>query len=246
MKKLAIITLSLVLLLSGYANALPLFEVVDTTYSVYDKIRLNIEYTNGESEYLEIEYSNTSDKPIKSLIEGVPATGTDFRVASFVGRGYLSSEIVAWPGSSAENGISYYDGQSRTKAWTETVFQPKFNGGGPMLTFYHTAEYPYDNNEFSIIDNTLGIEIFNPGWEEVPDDELRMVTFDYMDWDLSHTYTLRMALSGSTNSEGHHNYITGSDFYSYVKIPEPSTMFICVLVLIGMCRIRNRYCQNTR
>jgi hypothetical protein len=240
MKKLAI-TLTLVLLLSGHANAIPFFDVLDTTYNVQNKIRLNIEYINGESEYLEIEHSETSDRPIYSLIEGVAETGTDFKVESFVGSGKLRSEIVAWPGSNAEDGIAYYDGQSRTNISTETVFRPNFNGSSPSISFYHNADYPYYNNEFSIIDNTLGIEIFNPVWDEVPDDELRFLTFDYSDWNLDHTYTLRMSLFGSTNSEGHHNYLSGSDFFSYAKVPEPSAIFFCIFISLGLFGIKQKY-----
>lgn len=244
MKKL-IITFSLVLFLTGHSYALPFFDVLGSTYNVENKIRLNIEYTNGDSDYFEIVHSDTSDHPINSLIEGPAYTGTDFKVESNVGPGYMTSEIVAWPGSSAEDGIAYYDGQARTIAWTETVFQPLFSEDSPVLTFYHNCMYPYYNNEFSIIDNTLGVEIFNPVWDEVEDDEFRMVTFDYDDWNLDHTYTLTMSFSGSTNGEGHHIYTTGSDFYSYAKVAEPSAISFCVLVLIGLFSIKHKYRRKT-
>lgn len=216
MKKI-LVAFIVVLLTASFAQSAPLpFDVLDTTYAIDSRA--------GDDSGSAV-FNETSDSPLEALIEytGPEATVT---VESIARAGYLSSKF-----NDNDSTVNV-----STDVWSETVFQPTFNGSGPLLTFFHTVEYPYGNNEIIVTDNTLGIDIYNPGWDIEPDP--RLLAFDYDSWDMAHIYTLRMALWGSTNAVGFENYEMGTNFPSHASVPEPGTISALVLGIIGLMGFR--------
>lgn len=225
MKKV-IMSIIALMLFAGYAHAVPLFNVLDSTYHIYGAIA----YTDGSGSYTD-QYDITSNDPTSAMAQLEDSLGRAQSVSSTATAGYLYSGIIdenADPGAYAQ-----------TEAFSEAVFQPLFSGSSPTLTFYHNSVYPYGNNEFIITDDTLGIEIFNPGWALVSPG-YRIVNFDYNSWDSSHTYTLRMSLFGSTDAVGFQEYEMGTDFFTYASVPEPATVAILGFGLLCLFGFRKK------
>jgi hypothetical protein len=108
-----------------------------------------------------------------------------------------------------------------------------FSGDPDQASSEKTVEYPYGNNEIIITDDTLGIVIFEAEWDMDPDP--RLYSFDNgSSWDSTHTYTLRMALWGSTNAVGFEEHEMGTNFPVHASVPEPATFACLLLGIIGL------------
>ena len=224
-----LLTFMALIFLSGYAHAVPFFEVIDTTYHIYGGVGV-FEFPDGPFLYEE-QFNRTSKHPIEDKVYVENPDGSIQSIHSIAQPGFLYSEII--------DSATYIEAAyAKTEVWTETVFKPLYSGSGPILTFYHAVEYPLSNNEFIITDNSLGIEIYNPGWDIEPDP--RLLSFDYDSWDMTHTYTLRMALWGSTNQLGFHEYEMGTNFPVFTSVPEPATILLLGLSLAGLAAVSRK------
>jgi hypothetical protein len=224
------LSLIVVFFLTCPAYATPFFNVLDTTYHIYGEIGY---WVDGEQFFK--QYDITSHDPIEAMVEyEVYPSGPIQKVSSIAKPGFLYSEVLDTNWSSGH--------PSNTEAWSEIVFQPLFNGSGPLLTFYNTVDYPY-NMDISVTDNTLGVDIFKPSdisGDYQPNPNLH--AFDYNSWNLDHIYTIRMQLGGGANAEGHHVYEMGTNFPIYAAVPEPGMLSFLGLGLIALAgfQLRNK------
>jgi hypothetical protein len=216
--KNSLLTVLIFLSLAASAHAVPMFQVLDSTFHIYGIV--GYESDNGSDED---QYDLTSSNPLNGMAGVVDSLSRTQTAESLAQYGYLYSNLED------ENDSGY----SRTEVWSKSTFTPLFDGSGQELSFFHNSVYPYGNNEITITDDTLGIEIFNAGWGFASSDH-RIVDLDYSDWDMSHQYTLSMSLWGSTNSIGWQEYEMGTDFFEYAKVPEPSSIYFTAFALIGL------------
>lgn len=224
--KNSLLTVLIILISATSAHAVPMFQVLDTTFHIYGAVAYQ-----GENGVIEDQYNLTAvTNPLEAMAEVVDPLSRVQTANSLAQYGYLYSKL--------EDENSDSGAYARTEVWSEATFTPMFNGSGQDLSFFHNCVYPYGNNEIIITDDTLGVEIFNAGWGLASG--LRTVDLDYGDWDMSHTYTLSMSLWGSTNAVGLQEYEMGTDFFTYAKVPEPSSIYFSVIVLIGLITYSQR------
>jgi hypothetical protein len=219
MKNSVLLSLLIILLTAGSAYAVPVFQILDSTFHISGAVGYQ-----SEGGLVEDKYDLTSYNPLNAMAEVVDPLARAQTAYSLAQYGYLYSSLEDENDDSGAFAV--------TEVWSDTTFTPLFDGSGQVLSFYHNCAYPYGNNVITVTDNTLGVEVFNAGWDLVSG--IRTVSLDYSGWDMNHTYTLSMSLWGSTNAVGWQEYEMGTDLFEYAKVPEPSTIFFSAILMISL------------
>ena len=130
-----------------------------------------------------------------------------------------------------------------TVARTRIVFQPTFSGSGPTINFTHGGS-TYDESVVYISDFTSGDLLLNNDGQGTGYFEDNAESFIYTCWNPAHEYGLFMELNIQANAyPGYREIVTDMNFTN-VPVPEPTSVALLGISLIGLTVARKKIIDN--
>jgi hypothetical protein len=234
MKKAFMFLALLVILFSNSLAQAETFSLISSNFQISGSLRAQ---TFGFSD----QYNNNSMTPIADEV-------------SFAGAYAMSGASFYNVYINALNGglgalVEYYGGeypgllgdilQAEAFANATLDFRPNFNGEGPTINFtMYNREFLHSYTSISLTDTTTSIELLSMGptysWGY-------SIPFTYSQWDSGHEYRLIMT-TGSVfldyfDEWGNAEVTTDIAFNN---VPEPTTMLLIGVGLVGIAGIRRR------